>query len=288
MNHVRLANLVLAGAAAAVFAAVCLAQTGEFPAPAPYPARSVPPDATIPYRTRPAPRVRFLPESASDGSSADASRFITYRSGSAIRAADRRLAARSMPAIRSAAAQAGMDFGRAQWSYRQLDCQAFPGHLFLLFENDRGPGDLSLFAASIPRSANGRLRILPVERRGDSLFTPAPGNAMAIHAFNRIRAEEPASQHEDWLAASLCYAALTEPGSTIALSPAHAPDANLALSFPPSIELGAQQESTVRFVNMASGRQPMLWMLTFAAQNSLVNVEITPTPVYATRIVPGK
>ena len=212
--------------------------------------------------------------------------FIVYRSEEQMNAADRALAAKTQMAIRDAAVLAGMEFNNAQWSYRQLECQAVPNHLFLLYQSIGGAGDVSLFSASIPRSGNGHLRIVPVARRGFSLFSPAPVNTLAIAAFNRVRAEEPMGPPADWLATSVCYAALTEPRLEIALSPHQASDANLALSFPPSLEVGQQGESTVHFVNVATASQPMQWALTFDARSQLVKVEHFPTPVYATRIIP--
>jgi hypothetical protein len=200
--------------------------------------------------------------------------------------ADRAVAAKTQPAIRNAAELAGIEFDKTRWSYQQLECQAIPGHLFLLFQGSSGAGGVSLFSASIPRAGNGRLRVIPVERRGFTLFSPAPVNALAIAAFNRIRAEEPKGPPADWLATSLCYAALTEPRLDMTLSPRQAPDGNLALSFPPSIEIGQEGESTVRFVDVATPNQPMQWALTFDAKDQLLKVEHFPTPVYATRIIP--
>jgi hypothetical protein len=199
---------------------------------------------------------------------------------------DRNLAAKAQPAIRDAAEFAGIEFDIAKWAYRQLECQAVPGHLFLLFQSGSEAGNLSLFSASIPRAGNGHVRIIPVERRGYSLFSPAPVNAIAMAEFNRIRAEEPQGPPADWLAASLCYAALTDPSLEITLAPRNAPDSDLSLSFPPSLEVGAEGESTVRFVDAATPRQPMQWALTFDAKDQLVKVEHFSAPVYATRIIP--
>jgi hypothetical protein len=132
----------------------------------------------------------------------------------------------------------------------------------------------------------GRVRVIPVERRGFSLFSPAPVNELAVAAFNRIRAQEPASPPPDWLSTSLCYAALTEPRSEVSSSASPSPEANLALSFPPILEIGLDGESTVRFVDAAEPRQPMQWALTFDAKGQLIKVEHYPTPTYATTIVP--
>jgi hypothetical protein len=203
---------------------------------------------------------------------------------------DRDLAAKTQPAIRDAAEFAGIEFDKEKWSYQQLECQAIPGHLFLIFQGGGGEGDVSLFSASIPRTGprdgKGHVRIIPVERRGFSLFSPAPVNALAMTAFNRIRAEEPKGPPADWLSTSLCYAALTDPRLEIALAPRQAPDSDLSLSFPPSLEIGAEGESTVRFVDVATASQPMQWALTFDAKDQLVKVEHFPAPVYVTRIIP--
>jgi hypothetical protein len=199
---------------------------------------------------------------------------------------DRDLVAKARLAIREAAEFAGIEFDKGKWSYQQLECQAIPGHLFLLFQGDSGAGDVSLFTASIPRTGKGHSRIIPVERRGFSLFSPAPVNALAMATFNRIRAEEPTGPPADWLAPSLCYAALTDPRLEITLAPRQAPDSDLSLSFPPSLEVGPKGESTVRFVDVATPRQPMQWALTFDAKDQLVKVEHFPAPVYATRIIP--
>jgi hypothetical protein len=52
----------------------------------------------------------------------------------------RDLAASAEPAIRDGAALAGIEFANGTWSYQQLVCQAFPGHMFLLFQSNRGAG----------------------------------------------------------------------------------------------------------------------------------------------------
>ncbi|MGO8786992.1 MAG: hypothetical protein ACLQVL_06365, partial [Terriglobia bacterium] len=196
-----------------------------------------------------------------------------YRPLEQMSQSDRDLAAKTRPAIRDAAAFMGIDFDKEKWRFRQLDCQALPGHLFLLFAGDSGVGDASLFSAAIPRTGNGRVRVIPVERRGFSLFSPAPVNLLAMAAFNRMRAEESAGPPPDWLSTALCYAALTEPRSEVSASPSPSTDANLALSFPPILEVGVDGESTVRFVDVAEPRQPMQWVLTFDPKGQLVKVE---------------
>jgi hypothetical protein len=239
----------------------------------------------MPYPANPVPQAKPLTP-FSTNSSSGIGHFIAYRPREEMSQSDRDLAAKSQPAIRDAAAFMGIDFDKEKWSYRQLECQALPGHLFLLFAGDSGEGDASLFSAAIPRTGKGRVRVIPVERRGFSLFSPAPVNELAMAAFNRIRAQEPASTLPDWLSTGLCYAALTEPRLEVSTSSSPSPDANLALSFPPTLEVGVDGESTVRFVNVAEPRQPMQWALTFDPKGQLVKVEHLPTPIYTTTIVP--
>lgn len=286
MGRLRLLNFASVVAVPAVFTSLCGAQASQAPRTVPYPVKPVPSDSLpLPYPVRTVPAVRDLSPSSHNSSTAFA-HFVVYRPEAQMDGADRDLAAKSQPAIRDAAEFAGIEFDKDKWSYRQLECQALPGHLFLLFQTGNGAGDETLFSASIPRDGKGHVRIIPVERRGFALFSPAPVNALAMATFNRIRAEEPQGPPADWLASSLCYAALTDPRFEITLAPHQATDSDLSLSFPPSLEVGQQGESTVRFVDVATPRQPMQWALTFDAKNQLVGVEHFPAPVYATRIIP--
>jgi hypothetical protein len=287
MDRLRLLNLTFVFAATTILGSLCAAQTNQVPPDTPYPVIPVPSESsTMPYAARPVPQAKTVTPFSTNSSPTGIGHFIVYRPLDEMSQSDRDLAAKTLPAIRDAAAFAGIDFDKEKWSYRQLDCQALPGHLFLLFAGDSGVGDASLFSAAIPRSGKSHVRVIPVERRGFSLFSPAPVNLLAMAAFNRIRAEEPAGPPPDWLSTGLCYAALTEPRLEISASPSPSPDANLALSFPPTLEVGVDGEATVRFVNVAEPRQPMQWVLTFDAKGRLIKVEHIPTPVYATTIVP--
>jgi hypothetical protein len=252
----------------------------------PYPAKPVPSTASpLPYPSRPVPKVKTLAPFSEVGASSAFAHFITYRPEDQMNEGDRTLAIKSLPAIRDEAALAGIDFDNARWTYQQLECQAVPGHLLLLYQGNGRAGDASLFSASIPREGKGHVRVIPVERRGFALFSPAPVNPLAMAAFNRMRAEEPNAQSPDWLSTSLCYAALTEPRLETSLTPQQAPSSNLALPFPPTLEVGQEGESTVRFVDVATPAQPMQWALTFDAKGQLVKALHFPAPAYASKII---
>ena len=121
---------------------------------------------------------------------------------------DRLLLADAESSIAEHAGFAGLEYQQSNWNYRQIVCPSFPNHLFLQYTRNNGVGDITVFSASIPRNGEGRVRIVPILKRGYSLFSPAPINALTISAFNHIRAEEGKTANSDWLGNALCYAAL--------------------------------------------------------------------------------
>lgn len=123
----------------------------------------------MPYPAKPVPQAKTVTPFSTNASSSGIGHFIVYRPLEQMSRSDRDLAAKTQPAIRDAAAFVGIDFDKEKWRYRELECQALPGHLFLLFAGDSGVGDASLFSVAILRAGKGRVRAIPVERRGFSL-----------------------------------------------------------------------------------------------------------------------
>jgi hypothetical protein len=181
-----------------------------------------------------------------------------------------------------------MEFDAGNWSYQQLVCKALPAHVFLIFKEDNGPGDVSMFSASIPSSGAGRVRVIAIERRGYSLFSPAPVNALTIAAFNRIRADEPKNESADWLGTALCYAALAGARPAISALQRDSGGEELALTFPPRVEVGDDGGETVRFVDAATERHATEWALTFDPKGHLLKVDHFATPEFAVTPVPSK
>jgi hypothetical protein len=239
------------------------------------------------YKSHQVPPVRNLTPFSLDPQQSPNAKLIEFHAESEMTQPDRDLAASAQASIRNDAALAGIEFGEGKWTYQQLVCPALPGHLFLLYRGDHGAGDVTIFSAAISRAGNGRVRIIPVQRRGFSLFSPAPVNALTIAAFNRIRmSEEPANPDADWLAVALCYAALT--GAHPQTSPIldKSPEPSLLLSFPPTLEVGVGGESTVRFVDGSGQRQPTEWALTFNGKGQLLKVINSAVPAYPVKLVP--
>jgi hypothetical protein len=125
-----------------------------------------------------------------------------------------------------------------------------------------------MFSVSISKSGDGRVRIIPILRRGYSLFSPAPINALAISAFNHIRAEEPADAPPDWVMTGLCYAALTGANPEAAFVAKDPADQTFPAYVGPTLEVPAKGGSIIRFVTMDA--RPMQWAMTFDRRGKLL------------------
>ncbi len=274
--------------AAILFSAYCGAQTSTSPSNASYQAKPVPSDSSgASYKTKPVPATTEIVAPFSlDTSPSTGAKPIEYLSESQMSEMDRNLESSAEPSIREGARMAGIEFDKGKWDYEQVACEALPSHVFLLFHENNGGDDRSLFSVAISRSSVGRVRIIPIQRRSYSLFSPAPVNALAIAAFNRIRADEPASKTADWLSTALCYAALTGGQPDTSPLAKKSADANLGLSFPPTIEIQSDGGAIVRFVNVTAARQPMQWALTFNSKGKLLKAAYYATPLYAVKLVP--
>ena len=222
----------------------------------------------------PAPDAAPLPMPFSPGSeTAGPAAAIEFRSTDRMSQKDRDLAGFAQSMIGERAGLAGIEFDqvseRGKWESQWIVCPALPNHLFLQFTRDNGKGDVSVFTASIPRGGDGRVRVIPVLRRGYSAFSPGGGNELAIAVFNRIRAEEHSDKDPSWLAMGLCYAALAgahpEAGPPTAADMGKLPPAPLPILMFPN-EGGA----VISLADLSANPQPMIWTMTFDGKGKLV------------------
>jgi len=205
------------------------------------------------------------------------SEALEFRAYDQMAPQDRDLAADAESAIAERAGIAGLEFNQGKWSYQQIVCPALPGHLFLQFTRNNGKGDVSVFSASIPRSGDGRVRIVPILRRGYSLFSPAPINALTISAFNRIRAEEHVSETPEWLATGMCYAALA--GAHPQIGPPEETDIKKLPAAPTGREvIPLRGGAIIRFTDVASILRPMQWTMTFNSKGKLLRATHSAAP----------
>jgi hypothetical protein len=264
MERLRVLPIVLALGCAVAGSAPVFAQGGQEPSPAEPQQRSV-----RVHAPRPMP---FLYDTGKQQGASS----IEFHSFEQMAEKDRDLAADAEASIGERAGFAGLEFNEGSWSYRQLVCPALPNHLFLQFTGNNGRGDVSEFSASIPRGGTGRVRIIPIQRRGYSLFSPAPVNSLTISAFNHIRTEEEIKTTSDWLGTALCYAALAG-AHPQAAPPMDAPEMPKAPAAPPTVlEILQRGGAEIRFTDVAAAPRPMEWTLTFDGAGKLLKASHAP------------
>jgi hypothetical protein len=206
----------------------------------------------------------------------DSAKLVDFPPADQISQQDRDLWTGALPAIRERANAAGLDFNQDAWDARQITCSALPGHLFLTFTRGGGTGEASAFTASIPRGS-GQVRIIPILRRGYSLFSPAPINEQTLSAFNHIRAEEHPAQPSEWLATGLCYAALAGAHPEIGL----AGDLNRrknSTAAPGSLTLTADSGGEISFIDLNAKPRRALWTMSFDGSGKLLKVTQSAAP----------
>jgi hypothetical protein len=239
-------------------------------------------DAPQPRQVRKADRrpMPFPPGSEMQASAAS----LEFRSYDRMSEQDRDLAADAESAIGERAGFANLEFNEGKWNYQQIVCPALPRHLFLQFTRNNGKGDVSVFSASIPRGGDGRVRIIPIVRRGYSLFSPAPINALTISAFNHIRAEEHVDTTPAWLATGMCYAALA--GAHPQIGPPEQTDIKMLPAAPPGREVIPKHGGAViQFTDVAAPSRPMEWTMTFNGKGKLLHATHSAAPKSGKKVV---
>ena len=231
-----------------------------------------------PYKVKPiAVKAPPMPFPLSTGAKGPVTQ-VEFRSPEQMTQKDRDVEADGESSIRERVGFNGLEFDQGKWSYQQIVCSAFPNHILLKFTRNNGKGDESVFTASIPRMGEGRVRIVPILRRGYSLFSPAPVNALTVSVFNHIRAEEKPQGRPDWLATGMCYAALA--GAHPQVEPGvESTEARKFRSGQPAIlEIPAKGGAVITFLDVAAAPKPMEWSMIFNGQGKLLKA--THTPAY--------
>jgi hypothetical protein len=215
---------------------------------------------------------------------------IEYRSAEDMTEQDKELAANAESAIGEHAGLVGLEFNQAsdrgKWSYQQVVCPALTNHVFLQFTRNNGVGDVSEFSASIPRGGDGRVRIIPILRRGYSLWSPAPVNALTISTFNHIREEEHADQVSDWLGVGLCYASLAAGHRVEAFAEQKEAGLEYPTAMTPSIEISTSGGAIISFTDVSASQHPMEWGMEFDGKGVLLKARHKSEPVAVVTKVP--
>ena len=214
---------------------------------------------------------------ALDSTAPSSGNSIRILSETEMSASDRDLVADAESSIQERAGFENLDFNGNGWTYHQLVCPALPNHLFLRFTRSEDTRDMSMFSAAIPRNGEGRVHIIPIVRRGYSLFSPAPIGALTIAAFNRIRTEEGEGTSADWLGTGLCYAALAGANPQVG-SPSAEPreKADEPVTIVPTLVVNSNGSAVIRFADVSSPQHPMEWDMIFDSKGKLVKATHTP------------
>jgi hypothetical protein len=207
---------------------------------------------------------------------------------------DRDLEADAEASIQERAGFQNLEFNQDSWTYRQLVCPALPNHLFLRFSRNEGTGEMSMFSAVIPRGGEGKVRIIPIARKGYSLWSPAPIGAVTIATFNRIRSEEKTDWPANWLGTALCYAALAGANPQAGELPPQPREGELAphpsetehvpVTIEPTFIETKDGAIIVRFADISTNPHPMEWNLIFDRKGTLLKA--THIPAYVVRSLP--
>jgi hypothetical protein len=199
---------------------------------------------------------------------------VEFKTAEQMTEKDRLLAANAEGSIGEDAKYAGLEFNKGAWSYQQVVCPALPNHIFLRFLRNNGAGDMSMFTASIPRGDEGRVRIIPIQRRGYSLFSPAPINALTISAFNHIRGEENPDQDPekapDWLGTVLCYEALAGGHPQVATISGNPDTEKFPVASEALLSVGNNGGAVLSFTDMSTKPRPTRWSMTFDRKGKLI------------------
>lgn len=274
MAQSGLLPIVLATALAATLCASMPAQTATDEAPVGHGKVRVVPQPVLP-----------IPFST-DTPNRESATVIEFRSAAQMTATDRLLAADAESSIAEHAGLNGFELEQGTWSYQQVVCPALPNHVFLQYTRNNGVGDVTVFSASIPRGGEGRVRIIPILRRGYSLFSPAPINALTISAFNHIRSEEQAGTSSSWLGNGLCYAALAGAHPRIAAANQE-PAVNRSIAALRAVmDVPFKGGEVIRFVDDAATPKPMEWTMTFSYRGKLIKAAHFPSPMLTAHPVP--
>jgi hypothetical protein len=128
--------------------------------------------------------------------------------------ADSQLVASRQAPLNSTAATAGFDLQEAGWNYQEVVCPLFSSAVLLRYEMGAGTNTASRFVAVVPRNS-ADIRIVPVQRGGNTPFTESDENGNTIAIFNTLVSASGINiygpymnEDDNWVKLALCYAEL--------------------------------------------------------------------------------
>lgn len=210
---------------------------------------------------------------------------LSYVSVDQLGTSDRALLQSRLPRIVALAQEQGFDFqGQEQdgassgWVARQAVCSALPDHMIVSYVRAAGTHSEASFTVAIPRTGNGRIHLVPVERKGFTLYTPSRRNRLTIVIFNDLLKDDARAVRSDWLGLGVCYAALAgdRVQAVTTLRPSSPPGIPQPTYTTASLSLSWKQPPAITFVGLPpGGSTPRQWTLIFTPAGSLHKVLIS-------------
>lgn len=210
--------------------------------------------------------------------------------------ADSQLIATRQEQLNTAAGVAGFDLKQAGWSYQQAICPVLPSAVFLPYETETGTTRASRFVAVVPRST-GNVQIVPVQRSGNSPFTPSGENGNTIAIFNSLVSQaginlyNPAMDEGDsWVKLALCYAELAGHHPTTLLTDTiYGESFERNVSMPKRTYDDRKGEFVLAFSDVSNPQSTVNWNLKFDKTARLTAVDVVPqkmnTPVRSLKTI---
>ena len=127
------------------------------------------------------------------------------------------------------------------------------------------------------------MRVIPVRRRGYSLFTPSSSNELTINDFNHMVKEGQQGLNPDWLTLGLCYAALAGGHVRAALVPKMPQEEHFPLFPPATLTVGGKGGAEVHFADTTPRTRTTDWVLLFSPTGRLLKVKHTASTVIVER-----
>ncbi len=195
---------------------------------------------------------------------------------------DSQLVASRQTQLNSSAATAGFDLQEAGWNYQETVCPLFSSAVLLRYEMGAGTNTASRFVAVVPRNS-ADIRIVPVQRRGNSPFTESDENASTIGIFNSLVSASGINIHspymnedDNWVKLALCYAELAGHHPTTLLT-----DTLYGESFERNVSMplrivALKGHFILQFSDVNDPQSTVNWSLKFDKTAQLAAVETKP------------
>jgi hypothetical protein len=182
---------------------------------------------------------------------------------------DRQLAANLHAQLVEVAGRSGFGLGNAEWTYQQIECDAFPDYIFLAWTQGAGKEGSSRFVAILPRDGSP-VHIVSAYAHGLLPFAASWERSGALDLFSSMlrkeRGDTPLSYAPNWLLIGMTYAEIS--GYPVQVpSPLPNPQPTLDLlrlnANRPQLFVAKDQSASITFSDISQRGATANWELRF-------------------------